>query len=183
MSTSSSVDEQIETLFREHGTRLLGYLARRVLPVEEAADLLSETMLTVWRRRDDLPAAPDDVPWAFGVARNVLANHRRSSARRTAATAQLAQVLIDLPVEHADRVEAGLDLRRALQDLPDLDREIVLLSGWDGLTSAEIGLMLDMPNATVRTKLARARHRLRRTLTGGDQDEDPQASVFLRVLA
>lgn len=180
---STTQDEQIEVLFHDHGSRLLGYLARRVLPVEDAADLLSETMLTVWRRRAELPAAPDDVPWAFGVARNVLANHRRSSTRRDAATAQLAQVLATLPPPSADRVEAGVDLTRALRDLSDLDREIVLLSGWEGLTSTEIGLALALPAATVRTKLARARQRLRRLISDADPDEDPQAPVFLRALA
>lgn len=174
---SNSADEQIEVLYREHGHRVLAYLARRVQPVEDAADLLSETMMITWRRRADIPATPDDVPWLFVVARNVLANHRRAGERRDVATAELAQVLTGLACPSSnDHVDAGLDVRRALRELPDLDREIVALSAWDGLTSTEISALLDLPSATVRTRLARARQRLRQLIVA-DAGEDDRADV------
>jgi RNA polymerase sigma factor (sigma-70 family) len=177
-SGSASPDERIELLFRQHGHRALGYLARRVQPVEDAADLLSETMMITWRRRADLPAAPDDVPWLFGVARNVLANHRRASQRRDVATAQLAQVLTGIACpSSSDHVDAGLDVRRALRELSDLDREIVTLSAWDGLTSTEISAVLTLPSATVRTRLARARRRLRQLIAADVAEEEDRAGA------
>jgi RNA polymerase sigma factor (sigma-70 family) len=180
MSGHNAVDEQIETLYREHGHRVLAYLARRVRPVEDAADLLSETMMTTWRRREDLPAAPDDVPWLFGVARNVLANHRRSTQRRDTATAHLAQVLTDLThPASSDHVDAGLDARRALSQLSDTDREIVTLSAWDGLTSTEISTVLGIPSATVRTRLARARQRLRQLMEADGADSEQRDAAQL----
>jgi RNA polymerase sigma factor (sigma-70 family) len=176
----NSVDEHIEVLYREHGHRVLAYLARRVQPVEDAADLLSETMMITWRRREDIPAAPDDVPWLFGVARNVLANHRRSTDRRNSATAHLARVLTDLAhPASGDHVDAGLDARRALSQLSDIDREIVTLSAWDGLTSAEISAVVGVPSATVRTRLARARQRLRQLMEADGVDAEQRNAVQL----
>ena len=163
-----SAEQRVEDLYRAHGARVLGYLARRVDPTEDAADLLSEVMLVTWRRRDDLPACPEDVPWVFGVARNVLANHRRSSTRRLAATEDLAAHLRLLPRSEGQHREATMDLRAALARLDDLDREIVTLSVWEQLSSAEIAVVLTMPAATVRSRLARARARLRTSL-----DDDP----------
>jgi len=180
---SHSVEQQIDLLYRDHGHRVLGYLARRVQPVEDAADILSETMMITWRRRAEIPAAPDDVPWLFGVARNVLANHRRSTERRDTATAHLAQVLTDLAhPANGDHVDAGLDARRALSQLPDIDREIVTLSAWDGLTSAEISVALNMPPATVRTRLARARQRLRQLTAADAAEEDRGGAIQLTAL-
>jgi RNA polymerase sigma-70 factor (ECF subfamily) len=159
-----NANQRVEHLYRTHGARVLGYLARRVDPTEDAADLLSEVMLVTWRRRHDLPASPEDLPWVFGVARNVLANHRRSTTRRLAATEDLAAHLRLLPLSDGQHREAGMDLRAALARLDDLDREIVTLSVWEQLSSAEIAVVLTMPAATVRSRLARARARLRTSL-------------------
>lgn len=174
---SGSTDERIEVLLREHGPRVLAYLARQVPPVEDAADLVSEVMTTTWRRRADVP---DDVLWLFGVARNVLADHRRAAERRDTATVHLAQVLGDLAhPSTSDHVDAGLDVRRALQELSDSDREIVTLNAWDGLTSAEIGAVLELPAATVRTRLARARQRLRQLTEAGGAEQERSAHAEL----
>lgn len=165
-----SAQQRVENLYRAHGARVLGYLARRVHPTEDAADLLSEVMLVTWRRRHDLPASPEDVPWVFGVARNLLANPRRSSTRRLAATEDLAAHLRLLPRWEGPHREAGMDLRAALARLDDLDREIVTLSVWEQLSSTEIAVVLTMPAATVRSRQARARARPRTSL---DDDADP----------
>ncbi|MPR00040.1 sigma-70 family RNA polymerase sigma factor [Modestobacter sp. I12A-02628] len=178
MSGMPPVEEQIAALYREHGHRVLGYLARRVQPVEDAADLLSETMLITWRRRADLPVSPHDVPWLFGVARNVLANHRRSTTRRHTATAHLASLLTERTQPSAGgHVDAGLDARRALGQLSEVDREIVTLIAWDGLTSAEVSMVLNLPSATVRTRLARSRRRLRQLMSDYAPEEDPARMV------
>jgi DNA-directed RNA polymerase specialized sigma24 family protein len=60
------------------GPRVLAYLARRVDPPGDAADLLAEVFATAWRRVDDLPADDGEAAaWLFGIARGTLANHRR----------------------------------------------------------------------------------------------------------
>jgi RNA polymerase sigma-70 factor (ECF subfamily) len=153
----------VESLFRDHGPAVLGYLARRVDVPADAADLLSETMLVAWRRQQDVPSPPADRPWLFGVARNVLANHRRSTRRRTAATQALAETLRHPPPSTPSA--AALDIRHSLAQLEELDREIVTLSAWEGFTSGEISQIVGIPSSTVRARLARARATLRARLT------------------
>lgn len=162
----STTDNQVEALYRDHGHRVLGYLARRVTRPEDAADLFSEVLEVTWRRRHDLPPSPEDVLWVFGVARNVLANQRRAGLRRDTATRALARAVRHAtPAPQASHeVENGLDLRQALAALSDLDREIICLTAWEGLTSAEAGTVLALPAATVRSRLRRARVQLRQHL-------------------
>lgn len=154
----------VETLFRDHGTAILRYFARRVDPVEDTADLMSGVMLTAWRRRDAIPPPPQDVLWLYGVARNVLANHRRGTRRRTAATQDLADQLLSAPAHPPVPSVEVLDVRAAIRSLNEIDREILTLSAWEGLTSAEITAVIGLSPSTVRTRLARARATIRSQL-------------------
>ena len=151
----------VEALFADHGSAVLSYLARRVASPEDAADLLSETILVAWRRRTNVPAPPNDRPWLYGVARNVLANHHRSNRRRDAATLALANLVSQVSVPAP---EVSLDVRHALASLEPLDREIVTLSAWEALTSGEIARVVNLPAPTVRGRLARARAVVRSAL-------------------
>jgi RNA polymerase sigma factor (sigma-70 family) len=164
---SSDRQEQVESLYRTQGVRVLGYLLRRVQEPDDAADLLSEVLVTAWRRRDALPQPPDDILWLFGVARNVLANDRRASRRRDTATRALADVLRTKVVQDDADIAEALDVRAALARLPEQEREIVQLTAWEGLTSDEVGRLLGIPAATVRSRLTRARSRLRHDLGHG----------------
>jgi len=153
--------QEVESLFRDHGTAILRYFARRVDPVEDAADLMSDVMLAAWRRRDTIPPQPQDVLWLYGVARNVLANHRRGTRRRTAATQHLADQLQSAPTNTQAPSDEILDVRAAIRSLSESDREILTLSAWDGLTSAEIAAIVGLPPSTVRARLARSRATIR----------------------
>jgi RNA polymerase sigma factor (sigma-70 family) len=161
----SETEACFERLFRAHSRPLLAYALRRVEHPQDAADVLAETMLVAWRRLADVPAGDEARPWLFGVARKVLLNHHRS-ARRGARLgerlkASLADVAIDDP---ADRAGESALVHAALAGLGDEDREILRLTAWEGLEPAEIAIALGMPAATVRTRLHRARLRLRREL-------------------
>jgi len=153
---TASTDQQAFTdLVDRHGAALLGYLVRRVRVAEDAADLLSEVLLVAWRRWDAVPASPQDRPWLFGVARNVLANHVRSTRRRDTATHALAQTLRQVNVPEPSATV--LDARAAIAALEPIDQEILTLTVWEGLTSAEVAGVVDLPSSTVRARLARAR--------------------------
>lgn len=158
------MNADIGELFRAQGPSVLGYLARRVDDPADAADLLSEVMLVAWRRRTDVPVAPADRPWLYGVARNVLANYRRSARRRSAAVDKLrAAVEQVVPAPQAE----AMDVLRVLASLDPLDHEILTLNVWEGLTSAEISRVVGIPSSTVRTRLARTRAILRDQLALG----------------
>lgn len=162
---NDDVDRLAFTEFADRqGPAVLGYLTRRVAITEDAADLLSEVLLTAWRRWDTVPRPPDDRPWLFVVARNVLANHDRSTRRRDTATRALAQTLGRLGADVPEPSATVLDVRAAINSLQALDREILTLTVWDGLTSAEVATVVGLPSSTVRARLARARAQVKARL-------------------
>ena len=100
-------------------------------------------------------------PWLYGVARKVLANRRRSEHRRDRLAERLAVEVGELLVHPTDAVPDQLWVRAALAALDDVEREVLTLSAWEGLTPTEIATVLQIPAVTVRTRLHRARARLR----------------------
>ena len=153
-----TAEERFRELYAAHGSALLAYLIRRTGNAADASDLVAEVFVVVWRRIGDLPGGGGARPWLYGVARRVLANHRRGSARRTALTEALAAQL-----ECAAAAEPALPdpgLRAALQRLGERDREILCLTAWEQLTPTEIAEVVGMRPATVRVRLHRMRARL-----------------------
>jgi RNA polymerase sigma-70 factor (ECF subfamily) len=154
-----------DELWARNSHDVLGYLVRRCESREDAADLLAETFLVAWRRLGSVPGQPDDRPWLFAVAANVLANHRRGLRRRSRATRALREQLRDL-VTPEPAIEV-LALREALVRLQPTDREVLTLAAWEGLSAREIGQVLGMSTSAVSTRQSRARLRLRELLDDG----------------
>lgn len=154
-----------EQLFRDTRTDLLAYIVRRSQSAEDAADVLAETYLVAWRKLDAIPAGDRARLWLFGVARNLLlkgASRRRSSQ---ALVARLADELRSAYTQHAPvEDERSSALRAALAALPERQREIVLLTAWEGLTPKQIAAVTGAPVNIVRVRLHRARTRLKREL-------------------
>jgi RNA polymerase sigma-70 factor (ECF subfamily) len=99
----------------------------------------------------------------------LLAGHRRVSVRRAALAGRLREELaMHPPIEAPD--DAVRRVRELIADLPETDREIIGLSYWEGFSLVEVARILDMPPATVRSRHARAKARLRDALL---QDELP----------
>jgi RNA polymerase sigma factor (sigma-70 family) len=176
-----------EALFRAHARSLLAYALRRVERREDAADIVSDTMLAAWRRLDDVPAGDDARPWLFGVARNVLANARRAGERSGRLGAKLREQLDALSLDdHAGDVETAVVVRSALERLSEDDRELLRLVSWEGLTPTQVAVALSVPGETVRRRLHRARSRMRDALreigwndqgTPGHGDDDEHVLV------
>lgn len=159
--TSARTD--FESALRPHLRDLLAYFARRVQPQEDAADCLSETLLVLWRRADELPTETDALrAWTFGIAKGVLANQRRGAVRQN----QLAERLRGEIAVHRPHSE-GEDSRAmftALANLRTTDRELVTLIIWDGFGVAEAGALLGLSPGAARARYSRARSQLRRQL-------------------
>ena len=173
-------ETQVEELYRDAGPRILGYLARRCATPEDAADMFSDVVTVAWKRRRDLPAPPDDVLWLFGVAHNLLAADRRRVVRRSQVVLDLAENL--RAQQHVPDHAEAVVLTHVIASLPDVDHEVLTLSVWEGLTAVEIGQVLAMPAVSVRSRLHRARARLRAQLAvdGGVANERSKDSPARR---
>ena len=138
------------------------FLARRTDPAT-AEDVLAETLLVCWRRRQDLPAAEGEaLPWAYAVARRCLANADRAERRRRRLAARVA--VVDPPTTAAAAPEP-LDprtdrVRPALARLPETDAEVLRLWAWEELAPREIAVVLGTTPNAASSRLARARRRL-----------------------
>ncbi|MCX4817696.1 sigma-70 family RNA polymerase sigma factor [Streptomyces sp. NBC_01239] len=139
------------------------YLLRRT-SADLVEDILSETMLVLWRRIDDVPGLgtdpvpdPADVlPWCYGVARGCLANARRADGRRLRLVERLVRAHEDAPAADADHSE----LHAALDALGALDREVVRLWAWEGLAPRQIAEATGLTSNAVSIRLHRAKARL-----------------------
>jgi RNA polymerase sigma-70 factor (ECF subfamily) len=170
---------RVDAVVRREAPQLLAYFERRVEFQEEAADLLSDTLLVVWRRSDALPRDDEQARmWMYGVARNVVLGYRRGERRRSNLGERLRE---EIATQQLEATELRSDLLQALDALSGLDREIVILAAWDGFTQAEIAKHLRMRPATVRSRYSRARARLRKTLRETDHETDGHRSVVERV--
>ena len=161
---SSDFETRVERLIETNTPALLAYFLRRTSDPADAADLLGDTQLVIWRRAKALPA--DDAEarlWIFGVARRVLAGQRRGQQRRDALQDRLrAQLTVTGREPDADRT----DLAAALRQLSAVDQEIIRLVHWDGFSQAEAAQLLGMPEGTLRSRHHRARQQLRGLLQG-----------------
>jgi RNA polymerase sigma-70 factor, ECF subfamily len=151
---------------------LLNYFARRALSLDDAADLLGDTLLVVWRRERSIPSdATDARMWLYGVARRVLSTHRRSAARRTALGERLRGELSMRPNETVQADPVFERVRALVSDLGAVDREIIELVYWEGFSLAEVASILRKRPGTVRSRHARARAALRAALLATDDIE------------
>lgn len=141
---------------------LLAYFERRA-PKDDAADLLAETMMTAWRRFQDLPRDETEARmWLFGIARNTLANAERTERRRWRLANRL-RLLLE-PAETGS-AEDGSDVRDAVARLDPELGELVRLVHWDGFSIAESAKILGLTASTARSRYQRAKAELRSTLT------------------
>src|SRR4051812_29746945 len=153
------------TVCEHHRDDIWRYLRRRS-DHHVAEDLTAEVFVVAWRRRPDLPA--DALPWLYGVARRVLANHRRAAPRATALAERAGRHVDGAADDHAGLVNVRADVAASLARLPGRDRDVLLLVAWEGLTSVQAAEVLGIRESAARVRLHRARKRLRAALDASD---------------
>jgi RNA polymerase sigma-70 factor, ECF subfamily len=157
----SHSQRDFEEIFNACYGAVCRYAARRVAP-EAVQDVVSDTFLIAWRRREDLHGAP--LPWLLGIARRVASTQRRGSARRDALRERLqAEPPESPPGEQAAAHDP--QLTQALASLGERDREALLLVAWDGLDHRTAAAVMGCSTGSLTVRLHRARRRLARVLT------------------
>jgi RNA polymerase sigma-70 factor (ECF subfamily) len=151
-------EEQFRELYVAHYPRVLAYARRRASP-ETAREASDETFLVAWRRRAELPEHV--LPWLLVTARNTLADLGRRGRRTDALTEVLSRTAAaaqEPGVE--DTVLERLTVLQALAELSEGDRELILLTAWDGLGALDAARVLGCSSGAVNVRLHRARRRL-----------------------
>ena len=147
---------EFERLYARHGPAVMAYALRRTDP-DLAQDVVAETFTVVWRRFDDCPT--ESLPWIYGVARNVIANQRRSQRRQMRVVARIVHTRgADAPGGSDDAIG------EALAALGARDRELLMLVAWEGLSPREASVALGCSANAARIRLHRARRKLEREL-------------------
>ncbi len=148
--------------YLEHARAMLAYVLRRGVDHDAGEEIVAETFAVLWRRRNDAPGGDMLLPWLYGVAARVLANHRRKVGRHERLSARLQTVAPEHPETEPvalDRLEVRAVVD-ALQQLSAGDREVLLLAAWEGLSHREIAVACGCSENAAAIRLHRGRKRL-----------------------
>ncbi|MFE6666488.1 RNA polymerase sigma factor [Streptomyces sp. NPDC057697] len=154
-------------LYDEHSQVLYRYALRVTGDWAEAEDVVSATFLEAWRSREKVHPEGDGLrPWLLGIATNVMRRDARARRRRDIALARVPERgsvpdFVDDLVTHLADAEQLRAAHAALARLRRRDREVFTLVVWEGLDYAAAAEALGVPVGTIRSRLSRARTRLR----------------------
>ena len=139
-------------LYRRYSRAVFGLALRRLGDRGRAEDAVQETFASIWRSaRSYKPERGPGAPWLYAVARNATVDRSR----------QRTETPMDIPDEPAgeagpaDLAEQGWvswRVHRALEELPEREREAITLAYWSGLSQSEVAEFLDVPLGTVKTR-------------------------------
>lgn len=154
--------EALEELFARYREPLYGFFWRRLMDRERAEDLTQETFVAVIRSTERYEPRASVRTYLYGIAlKLLLAEHRRR---------KIYVELQDSQSYESKQIESALWVRKALELLEPIEREILMLREYEQLSYQEIGGLLRIPVNTVRSRLFRSRVALKRQLepAGGD---------------
>lgn len=171
--TSTSAEQRAQrfkALYEEHLPVVRAYVRTKVVEADVEA-VVQATFETAWSKLEAVPLLSEK-SWLFGVARNHMRNLFRANRRRgnlvDAITAARPRTDTELYAGELDPAERDR-LRRAFEQLAEIDREIVQLSVWHGFDSSEVAHVLEISATNVRVRLHRARQKLSTLLTDGEE--------------
>ncbi|MFI8423589.1 RNA polymerase sigma factor [Streptomyces sp. NPDC085479] len=159
--------EAFAELYETYARAVYNHALRMTGDWSTAEEVMSEVFLTAWRTRATVqPDGGPLGPWLFGIATNKAHNAQRAARRRAAFLARrpAPEQVEDFAEETAGRLDDARKLaamQRALARLRRPEREVLALCVWSGLSYAEAAEALGIAVGTVRSRLSRARERLR----------------------
>ena len=167
--TSAGDRDAYETLYRRYARSVFGLALRRLGDRGRAEDAVQETFASVWRSAATYkPERGPGAPWLYGVARNAIVD--RSRARSEPPAEAPDEPSPDpSPEDRAEQAWTRWQVHRALEQLPEREREVLALAYWSDLSQSEVAARLDIPLGTVKTRTRSALQRLA-TILGEELD-------------
>jgi RNA polymerase sigma factor (sigma-70 family) len=167
--------DAVRAVYREYG-RLVYAVAYKVLGDRSLAeDATQQAFVQAWKAAASYDPSRDLGPWLATIARRAAIDVHRRESRRSAQpledVAPAHPAVVTLPPS-AEQAYDVWEVRRAIEELPDDERQVVRLQHLDGLTHAEVATRLDVPVGTVKSRSFRAHKRLAGRL-GYLRDEGP----------
>lgn len=158
--------EAFEVLYHRYIRSVFGLALQRLRDRERAEDAVQEMFAAVWRSASSYkPERGPAAPWLYAIARNAIVDRVRA---RDDLPMEPPDVMSDEPGP-ADRAESSFvswRVHRALETLPEREREVVELAYWSGLSQSEVASFLDIPLGTVKTRTRSALAHLADVLEG-----------------
>lgn len=153
-----------EALFERHAAPVRGMLGRLSGDRTLAADLTQATFLSLVKGRGRFMPGAKFKPWLYAIAMNALRDHHRRHRRERLTDDG------DVPEESIEPAQRDLGLERevrtALAQLPEAQREAVVLHRFEGLSFAEIAQTVGLSESAVKVRAHRGYERLRELLKG-----------------
>jgi RNA polymerase sigma-70 factor (ECF subfamily) len=155
-----------ELLYKRYVRSVFGLALRRLRDRQRAEDAVQETFTAVWRSAGSYrPERGPAAPWLYAIARNAIVDRMRARHEPPAEVPDLASAEPE-PSERAESSFVSWRVHRALEELPDKEREVVELAYWSGLSQSEVAEFLHIPLGTVKTRTRSALSRLAAVLEG-----------------
>ena len=158
--------EAFEVLYQRYIRSIFGLAMQRLRDRERAEDAAQEMFAAVWRSASSYrPERGPAAPWLYAIARNAIVDRLRS---RDDLPMEPPDVVSDEPgpSDRAERSYVSWRVHRALETLPEREREVLELAYWSGLSQSEVASFLDIPLGTVKTRTRSALARLADVLEG-----------------
>lgn len=149
-------------LYERYYPHVYAYCRRRSYQ-DAVEDLVADVFLTVWRKISDAPAGDDALRWLYRISYLVLANHWRRSGRQQKLRDKLRTIGVDPMPRIPDQLVVREEVREVLEAARRLrrdDQELLRLSLWEGLSTADMAAVLGVTPNAVKQRLHRARKRL-----------------------
>lgn len=160
-----------DDLYRRYARPVFGLALRRLGDRGRAEDAVQETFASIWRSAKSYrPERGPGAPWLYAVARNAIVDGART---RADVPADVPDVASDAsgPADRAEQSWVSWRVHRALEELPERERDVISLAYWSGLSQSEVASYLGIPLGTVKTRTRAALQRLADALAEELHDE------------
>ncbi len=156
-----------EDLYRRYARAVFGLALRRLGDRGRAEEAVQETFASVWRSAGSYkPERGPGAPWLYAVARHAIVDRARRRADQPVESFDEPADTEPGPADSAERSWVSWQVHRALEDLPEREREVISLAYWSGLSQSEVAEFLGIPLGTVKTRTRAALQRLADVLEG-----------------
>ena len=158
--------EAFELLYERYVRPIFGLALRRLRDRQRAEDAVQETFAAVWRSAQSYrPERGPAAPWLYTVARNAIVDRQRAKVEQPAEIPDTASAEAG-PADRAETSFVSWRVHRALEELPEKEREVLELAYWSELSQSEVAAYLHIPLGTVKTRTRSALARLADLLEG-----------------